>query len=63
MPEYAGTQGPSDFGIHDRRKEDRATKSVIEHKTRAPGRFLRVPKVMARTGLSRSTTYVRLVER
>ena len=34
--------------------------SVIEHKTRAPGRFLRLPEVMARTGLSRSTIYVRL---
>ena len=36
--------------------------SVIEHKTRAPGRFLRLPEVMARTGLSRSTIYVRLDE-
>ena len=35
-------------------------KSVIERKTRAPGRFLRLPEVMARTGLSRSTIYVRL---
>ena len=35
-------------------------KSVIESKTRAPGRFLRLPEVMARTGLSRSTIYVRL---
>ncbi len=34
--------------------------SVIEHKRRAPGRFLRLPEVMARTGLSRSTIYVRL---
>ena len=34
--------------------------SVIESKTRAPGRFLRLPEVMARTGLSRSTIYVRL---
>ena len=34
--------------------------SVIENKTRAPGRFLRLPEVMARTGLSRSTIYVRL---
>ena len=34
--------------------------SVIEKKTRAPGRFLRLPEVMARTGLSRSTIYVRL---
>ena len=35
-------------------------KSVIESKTRAPGRFLRLPEVMARTGMSRSTIYVRL---
>ena len=35
-------------------------KSVIESKMRAPGRFLRLPEVMARTGLSRSTIYVRL---
>ncbi len=35
--------------------------SVIEQETRAPGaRFLRLPEVMARTGLSRSTIYVRL---
>ena len=34
--------------------------SVIEQDTRAPGRFLRLPEVMARTGLSRSTIYVRL---
>ena len=34
--------------------------SVIESKTQAPGRFLRLPEVMARTGLSRSTIYVRL---
>jgi prophage regulatory protein len=34
--------------------------SVIEKKTRVPGRFLRLPEVMARTGLSRSTIYVRL---
>ena len=35
---------------------------VIEQETRAPGRFLRLPEVMARTGLSRSTIYVRLDE-
>ena len=33
--------------------------SVIEQETR-PGRFLRLSEVMARTGLSRSTIYVRL---
>ncbi len=36
--------------------------SVIEKKTRAPRRFLRLPEVIARTGLSRSTIYVRLDE-
>ena len=36
--------------------------SVIESKTQAPERFLRLPEVMARTGLSRSTIYVRLDE-
>ncbi len=35
---------------------------LIEQETRAPGRFLRLPEVMARTGLSRSTIYVRLDE-
>ena len=34
--------------------------SVTKSKTRAPGRFLRLPEVMARTGLSRSTIYLRL---
>ncbi len=34
--------------------------TVSGNKTRAPGRFLRLPEVMARTGLSRSTIYVRL---
>ena len=34
--------------------------SVTEKKTRVPGRFLRLPEVMARTGLSLSTIYVRL---
>ena len=33
---------------------------VIEQKTRGQVRFLRLPEVMARTGLSRSTIYVRL---
>ena len=36
--------------------------SVIESKTQVPGRFLRLPEVVARTGLSRSTIYVRLDE-
>ena len=36
--------------------------SVIESKTQVPGRFLRLPEVLARTGLSRSTIYVRLDE-
>ena len=34
--------------------------SVIEQETRGQVRFLRLPEVMARTGLSRSTIYVRL---
>jgi len=34
--------------------------SVIERKTRRQVRFLRLPEVLARTGLSRSTIYVRL---
>ena len=34
--------------------------SVIEQETRRQARFLRLPEVMARTGLSRSTIYVRL---
>ena len=32
--------------------------SVIERKTRGQVRFLRLPEVLARTGLSRSTVYV-----
>ena len=35
-------------------------KSVIEQETRRQVRFLRLPEVLARTGLSRSTIYVRL---
>ncbi len=34
--------------------------SVIERKRRGQVRFLRLPEVLARTGLSRSTVYVRL---
>ena len=34
--------------------------SVIEQETRKQVRFLRLPEVLARTGLSRSTIYVRL---
>ena len=34
--------------------------TVIEQETRAAVRFLRLPEVLARTGLSRSTIYVRL---
>ena len=33
---------------------------LIERKTRGSVRFLRLPEVLARTGLSRSTIYVRL---
>ncbi len=35
-------------------------KSVIDLETRGQVRFLRLPEVLARTGLSRSTIYVRL---
>ena len=35
-------------------------KSVIEQEKRRQVRFLRLPEVLARTGLSRSTIYVRL---
>ncbi len=35
-------------------------KSVIEQEKRRQVRFLRLPEVPARTGLSRSTIYVRL---
>ena len=34
--------------------------SVIEQEERRQVRFLRLPEVLARTGLSRSTIYVRL---
>ena len=34
--------------------------SVIEQKWQGQVRFLRLPEVLARTGLSRSTIYVRL---
>ena len=34
--------------------------SSIRTRTQAPGRFLRLTEVMARTGLSRSTIYVRM---
>ena len=34
--------------------------SSTKTKTQAPGRFLRLTDVMARTGLSRSTIYVRM---
>ena len=34
--------------------------SVFEPKNRRQARFLRLPEVLARTGLSRSTIYVRL---
>ena len=34
----------------------------MEQRTNPPTRFLRRPEVMARTGLSRSTIYVRLAE-
>ena len=36
--------------------------SVIEQRKQGQVRFLRLPEVLARTGLSRSTIYVRLDE-
>ena len=36
------------------------TENTMERRTNAPNRFLRLPEVLARTGLSRSTIYVRL---
>ena len=36
--------------------------TVIEQKKQGQVRFLRLPEVLARTGLSRSTVYVRLDE-
>ncbi len=38
------------------------TENPMEQKTNPPIRFLRLPEVMERTGLSRSTIYVRLAE-
>ncbi len=38
------------------------TENPMEQKTKPPIRILRLPEVMARTGLSRSTIYVRLAE-
>ncbi len=38
------------------------TEQSNEHTTNPPTRFLRLPEVQARTGLSRSTIYVRLGE-
>ena len=35
-------------------------KNAIQQKTQEQVRFLRLPEVLARTGLSRSTIYVRL---
>ncbi len=37
-------------------------KTVIEQKKRRQVRFLRLPEVLARTGLSRSTIYVRMAQ-
>ncbi len=38
------------------------TETPMKQRTNPPIRFLRLPEVMARTGLSRSTIYVRLAE-
>ena len=39
------------------------TENPMEQRTNPPIRFLRLPEVLERTGLSRSTIYVRLAER
>ena len=36
------------------------TEKTMARRTKAPTRFLRLPEVLVRTGLSRSTIYVRL---
>ena len=38
------------------------TENPMEQRTNPPTRFLRLPEVQERTGLSRSTIYVRLAE-
>ena len=38
------------------------TENPMEQRTNPPIRFLRLPEVLERTGLSRSTIYVRLAE-
>ncbi len=38
------------------------TENPMEERTNTPTRFLRLPEVQGRTGLSRSTIYVRLAE-
>ena len=38
------------------------TENPMEQRTNPPTRFLRLPEVQGRTGLSRSTIYVRLAE-
>ena len=38
------------------------TENTMERRTNPPTRFLRLPEVLERTGLSRSTIYVRLAE-
>ncbi len=38
------------------------TENPMEQRTNPPIRFLRLPEVQGRTGLSRSTIYVRLAE-
>ena len=45
-----------------RARRGRAMTRAIEHELQVPIRILRLPDVLARTGLSRSTIYVRLAE-
>ena len=59
MSEYDRTQGPGDPRIHHLEKV-RTMTTAIEQETSRQERFLRLPEVLARTGLSRSTIYVQL---
>ena len=57
----AAQAGPQAFIKRRRTKARRATtEQPIEQRTNPPTRFLRLPEVQHRTGLSRSTIYVRL---
>ena len=51
---------PDGLGIRHQRRRYETMTSVIERETALQVRILRLPEVLARTGLSRSTIYVRL---